>query len=87
MIKKLLINSNRIINKKTCKKFKKYSFCISNVLFIISVNNYNSKIIEIYEEKGNNKKKIILEKKITKKLIHIKNYLEKKIKKNNNIID
>jgi hypothetical protein len=38
--------------------YKKYSFCISNVFFIISVKNINSKIIEIHEIKGNNEKKI-----------------------------
>ena len=61
--------------------YKKYSFCISNVFFIISVNNINSKIIEIHEIKGNNEKKIILEKNITKELNHIINYLEKQNKK------
>ena len=61
--------------------YKKYSFCISNVLFIISVNNINSKIIEIHEIKGNNEKKIILEKNITKELNHIIKYLEKQNKK------
>lgn len=61
--------------------YKKYSFCISNVFFIISVNNINSKIIEIHEIKGNNEKKIILEKNITKELNHIIKYLEKQNKK------
>ena len=61
--------------------YKKYSFWISNVFFIISVNNINSKIIEIHEIKGNNEKKIILEKNITKELNHIIKYLEKQNKK------
>ena len=78
MIKKLLLNLNLQINKQYCKVNKKYSFNISNILFVITMNSDNYKITEIYKKKGKNEKRIISEKLISKELIDIINYLQKK---------
>lgn len=69
---------NLQINKQYCKVNKKYSFNISNILFVITMNNDNYKITEIYKKKGKNEKRIISEKLISKELIDIINYLQKK---------
>ena len=42
------------------------------------MNNDNYKITEIYKKKGKNEKRIISEKLISKELIDIINYLQKK---------
>jgi len=76
----LLINSNFEINTQYSKCYKKYSFNISNILFIITVSNDNYKITEVYKKNGKIEKKFCTEKLISNELINIKNYLENKKK-------
>ena len=77
-IKKLLIELNFKINKEYNKVYKKYFFYLSNILFIITINKIDLKIIEILEKKGNKETKLNTEKYITKELAYIKSYLEKR---------
>ena len=67
---------NLQINKEYCKVTKKYSFNISNILFVITMNSDNYKITEIFKKKGKNEKSIIYEKLISKELNDIINYLQ-----------
>ncbi len=77
LIKKLLIELNFKINKEYNKVYKKYSFYLSNILFIITINNADLKITEILEKKEKKETKLNKEKNITKELAYIKWYLEK----------
>ena len=79
-IKKLLIQLNLKISTERNKLIKKYFFGISNIFFVITVNNSNLKIIEIYEKKGDKETIIDSDKCISKELCRIKNYLEKNYK-------
>ncbi len=78
-IKKLLIQMNLKISTERNQLIKKYFFSISNIFFMITVNNSNLKIIEIYEKKGDKETIIDSDKCISKELCRIKNYLEKKL--------
>ena len=77
LIKKLLIELNFKINKEYNKVYKKYSFYLSNILFIITINNADLKITEILEKKEKKETKLNKEKNVTKELAYIKWYLEK----------
>ena len=78
-IKQLLFHLNYQIESKKNKFFKKYYFTISKILFIITVDYINCKIVEIYEKKENLETTINSDILISKELFHIENHLKNRL--------
>jgi hypothetical protein len=78
-IKQLLFDLNYQIESKKNKLFKKYYFTISKILFIITVDYINCKIVEIYEKKEKLETTINSDILISKELFHIENHLKNRL--------